>query len=129
MRIDQGTAQRLVFLLVDDNMQGVENADVTTEINVNGQPFQPTKQVAQETEDGWYYVDLAAEETATLGPLVFRANADAAAYEWRDICQVDTPTLAGIDPDQLAQLMREEMEKWAVQIAVPVKLIRAGATG
>lgn len=129
MRIMQSAPTLLVFLLVDDAMQGIEDADAMTEISVNGQPFQPTKQTAEQIGDGWYRVELDEEETMTVGPLIFRAKSDGAGYEWRDIHQVEAPPHAQIDADQLAQLIRDEMEQWAVQIAVPVKLIRAGATG
>ena len=128
MRIIQYAPMRLAFLLVDDNLQGAAGAGVTTEISVNGQPFQPTKHLAQEIGDGWYTVDLDADETAIVGPLVFRANGDTAAHEWRDIHQVEEP-LAAVDAAALQEIVRQEIEQWAVQIAVPVKLIRLGANG
>ncbi len=130
MRIEQNQPMRVPILLVgEDAKTGLEGATVATQISVNGLPFQPTVNQPQETAGGWHYVDLEPEETATEGPLILVASAPEAGYEWRDIHQVEAPPHAQIDADQLAQLIRDEMEQWAVQIAGPVKLIRAGATG
>jgi hypothetical protein len=129
MRIPQGEPIRIPFLLVgEDAVSGVPDASVTTTISINGQPFQPTQNAPQKTGDGWYYIDLNAEETAAEGPLVLRAGAPEAAFEWRDIHQVAAPN-AEIDPEAIRQIVADELAAWEVVITAPIKLIRVGATG
>jgi hypothetical protein len=128
MRIPHNQPMRIPFILVgEDAVAGVEGATVTTTVSINGLPFQPTINQPQETADGWYYVDLEPEETATQGPLVFVASAPEAAFQWRDIHQVDTPD-ATMDAEHIRQVVQEELAQWDVVITAPIKLIRAGST-
>ena len=81
----QGEGVRVAFLLVGEDLAtGVERASgLETLISVNGGAFRPTAGNRRRSA-GVVRGRLTAEETATPGPLIFRALADEAAVEWRD---------------------------------------------
>lgn len=124
MDITQGTNYRAVFLLVGEDMNsGVTGASPSVQISRNGQPFTSTTNAAVDTGEGWYYVDLTPTETETIGPLVLRANADGAAFEWRDIHYVKPPQ-AEMDLEAIRQIILEELEN--VTVTIPIRFIRSG---
>jgi hypothetical protein len=93
MIIDQSTAVRIPFLMVDAtdrfSAETGKAASITAQISKCGEAFATMTNNASivETANGWYYIETTTTETNTPGALVFRATcADCA--EWRDIHQV-----------------------------------------
>ena len=130
----QGEGVRVAFLLVGEDLAtGVERASgLETLISVNGGAFRPTAGEPEEVGAGWYVVDLTAEETATPGPLIFRALADEAAVEWRNLYEVeaapvvDGEALAAAVAEAVAEAVADAVGDWALELRWPARLIRIG---
>ena len=107
-RIPQSTEKRVVFkaFLSVDHVTAAEDKTIDVQISKYGGAFDdpdagPT--AATEISDGWYYVDLAEDDTDTLGPLIVRGtenDSDPAEI----ICEVVKATNAGFTalPDAAA---------------------------
>lgn len=124
MMIVKGQPFKAVFLLVDLEQKPVEGLSPSVKIS-NGGVFTPTQNAAQEIGDGWYSIELTETETNTLDPLVLLADDPGAAFQWRDIHQVvSAQTGGGVSPEEVAQIVQAELEKWSMSIDLPIRLIR-----
>jgi len=78
-RIPQSVAKRVVFkaFLAADHVTAATGKTIAMQISKNGAAFANIAAGATnatEIASGWYYVDLAAGDTGTLGPLIVRGT-------------------------------------------------------
>lgn len=79
-RIPQSTTPRILLkaFLSTDHITEATGKTIAVTISKNGAAFgNPSAGATNATEiaNGWYYVDLSATDTATLGPLIVRGTA------------------------------------------------------
>lgn len=126
MQIPQGTALRIPFLLIDEQMRGVENLVPAVRLALPGDGFQVFDGEIREIGDGWYDVEIGPDETVEPGAIILLASAEGAAHEWRDVIQV-VPPAPEISAEDLQAAIQAELEQWAMTLTVPIKMIRAGS--
>lgn len=117
MEIEVGTRETLSFLLVDANMDPVKGATPVVKGSFDGGPFLPINGSVTEVGEGWYKVPLPT--FTSKGTLLVLAAATG-ALPWRDIHQV-----VPARPD-IAAIVAAELDKWAAELTLPIKLIRTG---
>jgi len=98
-RIPQSIAKRIVFkaFLSSDHVTAAGAAlTIPVQISKNGAGFAnlATPANATSTGNGWYYIDLAAADTGTLGPLIVRGT-EATIDPVELICEIVAATNAG----------------------------------
>jgi hypothetical protein len=98
-RIPQSVAKRFVFktfLSSDHVTAGGTGLTIPVQVSKNGGGFADLATPANATSvgNGWYYIDLAAEDTNTLGPLVVRGT-EATIDPAEIVCEVVAATNAG----------------------------------
>lgn len=122
MELLAGSYTKIVFLLVDDQMQPINvqqnMLDIVT--SFDGGDFVPYAADVWTLGRGWYYVNFLAPDTP--GTLVFEASAEG-SQKWRDIHEVKVRQSA-----DLAAVLRAELEQWVLEFNLPIKLIRSGAS-
>lgn len=89
MQIKKGDTPRIVFYMSDaaDNETGETGLTPTVTISKNGGAFAAATNAGMEVAGGWYYVDLTATETNTVGSLIFKATGTG-ANAWQEIHNV-----------------------------------------
>lgn len=118
MIIPMNTPVRMAFLLVDHELNPLPGETVNARVSVNGQPFTSLVSPVEEIGNGWYFVDFTG--FGVTGPVIFLAKGEN-SMEWRDVHYVNKS-------QDVANAVREELEKWAAELTLPIKLIRTGST-
>lgn len=110
----------VVFLLVDANLDPVTGAKPSARVAYPGESFTDVIQPITEVGAGWYRTVLPGDDMQ--GPVIFVATASG-AHPWRDIHQIVAETTA---PD-IAAIVQAELQQWAAELTLPIKLIRTGS--
>lgn len=92
-------AQRIPFVMVDSSnieVVGIGGGGLTVEILKSGGSFVAGVGSAGEHGDGWYYYDLTATETDTVGPLIVKVDALNCAQQ-NLLCAVESLQIGYIE--------------------------------
>lgn len=107
MKIRKGDTERIVFFMSDETDNETGEPGILTPsgtISKNGGAFAAVTNTITEISGGWYYLDLTATETNTVGPLIIEVTGTGSNV-WRDIYKVTEQTLTDAEVNRIIDML------------------------